>query len=402
MDPTKALKRAEFITPAFQTDEQFSVDRNFTRYSYKFYTNFGSDSSLVIAIICYVQQNISKLEQDIFGMYEFDYKKFAIFYACSPQYLIGKHKNPLFKTVSNGDVKSFFYSRLGNALYSLKKKPFNDHYMQHNVGKDKRERVEEDLLFFQNLDVMTIKGKTGKDKYVIRFSLNDKLEVGIFKFFDRIDKKIITNREIRKDNIDTLYLYLASAKNTSCFYGENRFDVVSDWNSGLSPFDFLSVIMQVDNIKRFDHRKEKMFEKMKHLNKITGDPVNLCFDVSSTGKSHNQPYFTWVNFEPYKKEQLAQLYNSAFEEYFTLNLKKSWKLFHLEATNVKTKYSFQEWRAIETYDYKIKMEAFIKTWAELKGQKLDITSEQVIMRFGTPEQKTLFQKKKAYGPNYGK
>jgi len=56
-----------------------------------------------------------------------------------------------------------------------------------------------------------------------------------------------------------------------------------------------------------------------------------------------------------------------------------------------------EWLKIEALDLKTKMDAYINTSIELWGKKLDYESEEVIMMFGSPQQKTEFQKRKFYG-----
>ena len=321
------------------------------------------------------------------------------FYNVSKAYLFKKHANPYFLEVNKIEKSTdgFFTNTLGNALFLLYSKPFNEFYVQRDTENKKNERLNDRYFFFKTIDITPVPTKKGRVQYKIIFSLNENVEVNIFKFFDRVNKDVITNSRLRKNNLETLYLYLSSAKNVCCFNKINRYDVIPDVNSGKSPFDFLSAIMQVDGIADFADRKDRMNDKMKVLNEITGDVVELSFEESSTKRSYNQPYFTWQNYEPYTKEQINKLYSDAFLERYYINLKKDWKFFHINPTNVIKKFSFEDWMNIESLDIKVKMDAYIKTGIELRGKKLEYDSEEVVMLFGSPEQKTDFQKKKFYG-----
>ena len=400
----KAVTKEDYATPVYQTEEQFSIDRNFSQYSYKFYTNFGHDSSLIIGIICYIQKNISKLKSDnLFGEYVFEYTDFMKFYNISKAYLLRKHPNPHFLEVNKitkeqvKEEQSFFTNMLGNALFLLYSKPFNEFYQNHSVVDKKTERLNERYIFFKTLEVGFVPTSKGRRQYKIIFSLNENVEINIFRYFDRVNKKVITDSKLRKNNLETLYLYLSNAKNVCRANKINRYEVKPEAGSGKSPFDFLSVIMQVDGIADFSDRKDRMNDKMKVLNTITGDIVLLNFEDSSTKKSTNQPYFTWQSYEPFTPEETQKMYRDSFNERYYMNLKKDWKLFHVEPINVLKKFSFVEWMKIETLDVKVKMDAYIRTYIELRGKKLDYNSEEIIMLFGSSEQKTEFQKKKFYG-----
>jgi hypothetical protein len=395
------LVKKSILSPTYQGKTEFSLDRNIAFSSDRFYTAFEEDASLVIGIICFIQQNISQFERerDLFDnevLYIFDLAMFANFYDTTIQYLYKKHPHPL-RTGYDGSIHT---TLIGNALYKLKDIPINDIYHSFDISRNMaRVKEEKPLFFLEVLDITYSKTKVGTKKVKIKFKLNEVIEVNVFKLFDRVNKNVLTNPAVRKNKIDSFYLYISMAKNVtfSTKPAINRFTIIPKQGSALTPFDFLSKLLCVDKIKDFNDRKIRMQEKVKLLNKITEDPITLGFDPSSTGKSKNQPFIIWEKFVPYTVEQINEMHVQAFNELFLVKLKRQWSLYHMSVDNVERKKTFEQWVADTKYDVEFKISAYIEATAIKFNKKITPDSKDVILYFGTPEQITKLKKDEFYG-----
>lgn len=392
------------LTPTFQTLTEFSLDRNIAFSSDRFYTSFEEDASLVIGIICFIQQNISSFERekDLFDddvLYVFDLEMFAKFYGTTVQYLFKKKTNAIRKNTP-GYEAPIHTSLIGNALYKLKEIPINEIYHSFDLSKNMTKIKEQKKLFFlEELDITYTASKVGSRKTRIKFKLNDVIEINVFKLFDRINKDVLTHHEIRKNKIDSFYLYVSMARNVTFSSGDkiNRFNIIPKKGTLLTPFDYLSKLLCVEKISDFNDRKIRMQQKIKILNKISGDPISLVFDPSSTGRSLNQPYITWTNFEPFTQEQIKQLHVQAFNELFLIKLKRQWSLYHASVDNVQNKKSFEQWIAATDYDLELKVSAFIEATAIKYNKKITPKDKEVIYYFGTPDEIKKLHRDQFYG-----
>lgn len=398
------LLKKNVLHPTYQGETEFSLDRNIAFSSDRFYSAFEEDASLVIGIICFIQQNISRFERekDLFDndvLYIFDLDMFAKFYATTVQYLYKKNPNALRKG-KEGYEASIHTTLIGNALYKLKDIPINDIYHTFDLSKNmSRVKEEKPLFFLEELDITYSTTKVGSKKVKVKFKLNEVVEINVFKFFDRINKNVLTHSEIRKNKVDSFYLFVSMAKSIT-FSSKpplNRYTVIPKKGTLLTPFDFLSKLMCVDKITDFNDRKIRMQEKVKLLNKITNDPITLGFDPSSTGKSKNQPYIVWTNFVPYTDEQIKQLHVQAFNELFLVKLKRQWSLYHMSVDNVESKKTFEQWVTAPNYDVEFKISAFIEATAIKYNKKISPDSKEVTFYFGTPDQLKQLHKEMFYG-----
>ncbi len=399
------LEKHFSIVPKREKDNSFAIDQNFTRFSFQLYDVFGDDTSLVIAIICFVQKNI--MQKNLFLEYNFDYDKFAEYFSVSKAYLFKKHPKPLIleekKTMDLSDRKNnFFTTILGNALYLLYRKPFNELYLFRDYDKkneiSKVEGLDKEIKFFESLAVVVNNPQGSTFKYQINFTLFDRIESQIFKLFNTLSKTVITNPTIRKNKLDTLYLFLCFAKEVAREKGFNLFEVPDNYRSKYTSFDLLAKIMQVDGIAGFKEQKKKMQQKIGLLNSISDDKVTLIFEnKDGKGSSKNKASFKWENFTPMTGDEKTEKSKDAFHDFYLLELKKTYNIYHASPSNITHRVSFEEWFKNDGLDKEFKINAYMECYAKFFTFKISRKSKQVIALFGTDEEKRKLSHSEFYG-----
>ena len=260
-------------TIQFHSDDfSLRIDKN-VAFNILSFRDLGDDAKIIKALLIYTALNHQ--EEDLFGFYRLDPKKFADTMSLQESHLYRLHPNPYFLThdpkaqeklqreedAPKGRMSQWrtWRTYLENALYILTNQSIVDDYR----FKDETKTIITTSRF-NFFDEITFKlEKTGKTYRVIYYyKPNKKYEDNLKQYF--LLGEIKKYNELKKPNLEDAYLDLlnrignANAKNI---------------NSILFSIDTLSSILGLKKYSRFSDQKRAVTKKFNKLCTVIGKDI---------------------------------------------------------------------------------------------------------------------------------
>lgn len=261
--PTTSLVYKEDFNP-------LRVDKNIA-FNILAFRAFDEDAKILKAILLYMA--INHQEEDLFGFYKIDPKKFSKMMFLNESHLFRMHPRPFFiENDPNARVRIENEQKHGrmshhrtwstyfeNALYILTNKSIIDDYRIKEGNKSIISTQRFNFIDEIRFELI----KTGKTKRIMYYyKPNKKYEDNLKTYF--LNSKIEKYNSLKKPKLDEAYLDILNRINNANAKGLNSIAFSADG---------LALILQIKKYKRFSAYKTKITEKFEVLKKTIADDV---------------------------------------------------------------------------------------------------------------------------------
>lgn len=259
------------------------VDKN-VAFNIAAFREFGDDSKILKAIIIYMA--INHQEEDLFGFYKLDPKKFAKEMYLQESHLFRMHPSPFFiehdpnaRVLIDNEQKEGRMSShrtwstyFENALYILTNRSIIDDYRYKEGNKTIVSTRRFNFIDEIRFELV----KTGKTKRILYYYKPNKIyEENLKTYF--LNTKIQKYNRLKKPKLDEAYLDILNRINNTN---------IKNLNSIKFSIDTLANILQVKPYKRFSSYKIKVTEKFEVLRKVIDNDIrNLQLTWANPSKN---------------------------------------------------------------------------------------------------------------------
>ncbi|MEO1485679.1 MAG: hypothetical protein AAFU57_08030 [Bacteroidota bacterium] len=375
----------------YQSDaNSLRVDKN-VAFNILSFRDLGDDSKLVKAVLVYTALNHQ--EDDLFGFYRLDPKKFAKAMFLTESHLYRLHPSPYFlkhdpnaqeklereRNAEHGRMSEWrtWSTYLENALYILTNQSIVDDYR----FKDEQQTVIKTTRF-NFFDEITFKlEKSGKTKRIIYYyKPNVKYENNLKQFF--LVGEIKKYTQLRKPKLDDAYLNILN-RIAGANHKENNFLRFN--------IDDIAEILVIRKYKRFSDYKAKISEKFERLRSVIGDDIKGLaltwinpeddmgdhVEYIQEGKKSRYDNVALITWDRLTNEQIRTRDNKIFKNIFDTELTRAFVQTYFKnyegklvgLSEDRKKELFYEWFFSEA-DKDIKEVKYKDTYVEIyKGSK---------------------------------
>ena len=370
------------------------IDKNFA-YNIGNFRTFQEDAKILKQLLAYIA--VTYQDQDLFGFFKLDPKKFAKTMYLNDRKLFSIHPDPYFKkhhpkaTIlidqeqKKGRMSEHrtWSSYLENALYLLANYSFINDYRTKEGNK-----IIVSTERFNYLDDIKFKlVKTGKTKKIVYYyKPNEKFIKNLQSYFLNID--IQKFNVLKKPNLEEAYVSITNSVNNESVKGINAITY---------SVDALADILNVDSYAKFSQYKSKITEKFERLKNTIGEDIpglDLTWINPSTSigghiatigsetptvKYKSVPIVSWNKLTKKEKDEIdrktfknifdTQLTRSLIHAYLNMNKVKS-SIFDDEETKKK---GFYNWFFSEE-DLDIKQIQFKHSYVEVYKNTLNLSN----------------------------
>lgn len=312
-------------------------------YNVKDFSDYGEDATLVLCLAIFLAH---EYQNNLFNTYRLDVDKFAKKMGFDKTDLKRMHDNPVHLQTYNPETDpKLFGNVIENALYKMQTTPI--------IFKDRGTTIKDgayvkisSMFIFKNIIFYTDNNKSGKAKYYYDIELSEEFKnhLSLFYFHINVDQNQI--KQLRKNNIFFLYLYLKN--NENFLTAEKRRDqknkLIKVSYFTRFNFDYLCEILSIANSFKPAKKKYTLNQKIEKLNEICGTNYKLSFERSG---GDNFAYTPRIDFSIENVNEL-KIYEEKREIFTNLLEKELLKIYQTAYSisfldNSTEKLQFKEW-----------------------------------------------------------